>query len=166
MTNLDRFLDAQADVHAGYATALAELRRGRKQSHWIWYIFPQLAGLGRSDTARRFALEDLEQATAYLADPVLGARLLQAAEVVLAQVTPPKSVPLVDLMGGQIDAVKLVSSLTLFGLVAVDSSGDPFPSRRTQLAQVCQSVSGGRSGAGLPGLHVHGTGAAGKPLMG
>ena len=69
--SLDRFHDAQASPSAGYDTALAEIRRGRKTSHWIWYIFPQLAGLGRSSTARAYAIRDLAEACEYLRDPLL-----------------------------------------------------------------------------------------------
>ncbi len=143
MPDLDRFLRAQANDHAGYATAIAELQRGRKQSHWIWYVFPQIAGLGRSDMAQRFAIEDTEEARAYLAHPVLGQRLLEIAQVVHDQVRSPRSVPLHELMGGQIDAVKLVSSLTLFGLVADPLRADADPTlaaRAAELAACCRGI--------------------------
>ena len=78
---LERFVRAQ-DEGATYATALAELRRGRKVSHWMWFVFPQLAGLGRSSTARYFEIASLAEAEAYLAHPVLGPRLREAAGVV------------------------------------------------------------------------------------
>ena len=73
---LQRFRDAQDGV---IDTALAELRRGRKQSHWMWFVFPQLAGLGRSGMAERYAIRSLDEAKAYLADPVLGTRLVECA---------------------------------------------------------------------------------------
>ena len=72
--SLARFQEAQADPHAGYDTALTEIRRGRKTSHWIWYIFPQLAGLGRSAMAEKYAIRDLAEACAYRRDPLLCAR--------------------------------------------------------------------------------------------
>ncbi len=72
--SLDRFHEAQASRSAGYDTALAEIRRGRKTSHWIWYIFPQLAGLGRSAMAEKYAIRDLAEACDYLRDPLLRAR--------------------------------------------------------------------------------------------
>jgi uncharacterized protein (DUF1810 family) len=70
---LQRFVDAQ---ERRYATAMAELRAGRKESHWIWFIFPQIAGLGNSEVAQRYAIADIDEAVAYLAHPVLGARLV------------------------------------------------------------------------------------------
>jgi len=75
--DLDRFVAAQA---GSYQTALGEIRRGAKRSHWMWYIFPQVAGLGRSDMARRYAIRSLDEAEAYLAHPVLGARLRECVE--------------------------------------------------------------------------------------
>lgn len=79
--HLDRFVDAQAPCHA---TVVDELRRGRKRTHWMWFIFPQLAGLGSSATARHFALSGEAEARAYLNHPVLGARLVACAEAMLA----------------------------------------------------------------------------------
>lgn len=105
--DLGRFLRAQEGV---YAQALAELVAGAKRSHWMWFVFPQIAGLGQSAMARRYAIRDLAEARAYLAHPVLGARLVEAAEAVLAQVGRRSAG---QVMGG-IDAVKLRSSATLF----------------------------------------------------
>jgi uncharacterized protein (DUF1810 family) len=104
---LERFVEAQA---GSYAEALAELRAGRKQGHWMWFIFPQIAGLGQSDMARRYAIAGIEEARAYLAHPVLGPRLLACVGAVAAWAgrRTPEAI-----MGG-IDAVKLRSSLTLF----------------------------------------------------
>jgi uncharacterized protein (DUF1810 family) len=118
MTDLDRFRTAQADSMAGFATALSELRAGRKTSHWIWYVFPQLEGLGRSLRARHFGLADVGEALAYLRDPVLGTRLTEAVAAVHAHVVGPRPIPIRTLMGSEIDAVKLVSCLTLFRHVA------------------------------------------------
>ena len=111
---LQRFVDAQ-DEGGTYATALAELRAGRKRSHWMWFVLPQLAGLGRSPTAQRYALADLGEARAYLAHPVLGPRLLECVEALLAL---RSSDPVAVL--GDVDALKLRSSATLFARAAPD----------------------------------------------
>lgn len=104
--DLDRFVRAQAE---SYDTALAELRAGTKRSHWMWYIFPQIAGLGQSAMARRYEIRDLHEAHAYLAHPVLGPRYAAAAEALLAH----RDRSATSIMG-TIDAMKLRSSLTLF----------------------------------------------------
>ena len=106
--NLPRFLEAQAPV---YDQVLAELADGRKQSHWIWFIFPQLAGLGHSAMARRFAIASLDEAAAYLAHPVLGARLRECSRLVLD--LEERSVH--DIFGSP-DDLKFRSSMTLFDL--------------------------------------------------
>ena len=118
MGRLDRFHEAQADPHAGFAAALREIEAGQKRSHWIWYVFPQLAGLGAYSTAVHYALADEAEATDYLRDPVLGDRLVQAAAAARRHLTGPGAVSVVLLMGSAIDALKLVSSMTLFGHVA------------------------------------------------
>ena len=143
---LDRFHDAQASPSAGYDTALAEIRRGRKTSHWIWYIFPQLEGLGRSSTARAYAIRDLAEACEYLRDPLLRARYEEIAGAVSEQLARGRA--LEDLMGGRTDALKLVSSLTLFRAAAQSLAGeDPtFDS----LAQRCDSILGQTSAQGYP----------------
>lgn len=105
--DLERFVRAQDDVYAG---VLAELRAGRKTGHWIWFIFPQMAGLGRSPTSRFYAITSLEEARAYLAHPVLGPRLLACVDEVLAS---PAGVSAVDIFG-ELDARKVQSSMTLF----------------------------------------------------
>jgi uncharacterized protein (DUF1810 family) len=110
--DLDRFVRAQ-DESGTYDQALAELHRGRKVSHWMWFVFPQLAGLGRSSTARHYAIRSLAEAQAYLVHPVLGARLRECAAVVAALT----GVGVEDVFGG-IDAVKLRSSMTLFARAA------------------------------------------------
>ena len=120
MDNLDRFRQAQDAPHAGYAAALRELQAGEKTGHWIWYVFPQLAGLGQSSTAVYYGLADVEEAAAYLRDPVLGSRLVGAAAAARAHLAGGGARPirLPALMGSEIDARKLVSSMTLFGHVA------------------------------------------------
>ena len=110
--SLERFHEAQANRWAGYDTALAEIRAGSKRSHWIWYIFPQIEGLGRSSMARAYAILDLSEACAYLRDPILRARYEEIVAAVSEQFS--REIRLEDLMGSQIDALKLVSSLTLF----------------------------------------------------
>ncbi len=107
--DLDRFLRAQDDGGT-YDRALAELRRGRKTSHWMWFVFPQLAGLGRSTMAERYAIRSLDEARAYLAHPVLGPRL---RDCVAALTDAPEGRSAESILGG-IDAVKLRSSVTLF----------------------------------------------------
>ena len=115
--DLDRFKRAQ-DGPGGFATALAELEAGRKRSHWIWYVFPQLAGLGQSSAAIHYGLQGVDEASAYLNDPQLRDRLLRVTTAVLAQLQRDPAPALVDVMGSEIDALKLVSSMTLFREVA------------------------------------------------
>lgn len=114
--DLERFVAAQ-DADGTYERALAELRAGRKQSHWMWFVFPQLEGLGRSSNARRYGISGADEARAYLAHPVLGPRLHECARVVAA-VEPADPVALL----GSVDAVKLRSSMTLFDAVATEES--------------------------------------------
>jgi uncharacterized protein (DUF1810 family) len=109
VTDLSRFAVAQAGV---YDAALAEVRRGRKTSHWMWFVFPQLRGLGRSETSIHYGIADLDEARAYLADPVLDPRLREIAAATLAA---PAGRGAVDIFG-PIDAMKLRSSMTLFAV--------------------------------------------------
>lgn len=104
--HLERFLDAQSST---YAQALAEIGRGRKTSHWMWFVFPQLAGLGSSEMARRFAIGSLDEARAYLAHPVLGKRYLECVTALQDLANSDAAA-----VFGSIDAIKLRSSLTLF----------------------------------------------------
>jgi uncharacterized protein (DUF1810 family) len=104
--DLDRFVKAQFGVYPGI---LAELRRGQKTGHWIWYIFPQLAGLGHSEMSRYYGIASIDEAKAYAAHPVLGPRLRECAAAVLS-VTGRSAM---DIMGST-DAMKLRSSMTLF----------------------------------------------------
>lgn len=103
---LNRFLEAQAGV---YQQALAELERGRKQSHWMWFIFPQIIGLGYSPTSLRFAIRNLDEAAAYLMHPILGSRLRECAETL----DSAESHTAVEIFGSP-DDMKLRSSMTLF----------------------------------------------------
>jgi uncharacterized protein (DUF1810 family) len=118
--DLSRFVAAQ-DAGGVYETALAELRAGRKRSHWMWFVFPQVAGLGRSATAQWFGVRGLAEARAYLEHPVLGQRLAECVEALLGL---PGSDP-VAVLGG-IDAVKLRSSMTLFAAAAGEGRDGPF----------------------------------------
>lgn len=104
--DLSRFLDAQEQ---SYKAALNEIKKGRKQSHWMWYIFPQISGLGFSSTSRHYALKDLVEATSYLQHPVLGSRLQEITEVLLS--LPEKNATQIF---GSPDDLKLKSSMTLF----------------------------------------------------
>ena len=114
--DLARFVEAQARTHA---QALAELKSGRKECHWMWFVFPQIAGLGFSAMAQHYAISSLAEARAYLAHPQLGPRLREAAEAVLAHRDKP-----VEAIFGKIDAMKFRSSMTLFEAAA--DGGGPF----------------------------------------
>ena len=109
--NLERFADAQAGV---FDAVLAELRAGAKQSHWMWFIFPQLVGLGRSPTAIFYAIASLDETRAYLQHPLLGTRLRQSIDAIL----PWAGRRSVERIFGPVDAMKLRSSLTLFDRVS------------------------------------------------
>jgi uncharacterized protein (DUF1810 family) len=124
--DLDRFLLEQQHVYDG---VLQELRRGRKAGHWIWFIFPQIAGLGRSSMSQRFAISSLNEAREYLAHPVLGDRLRECAGIVLE--TRGRTA---EQIFGSIDAMKLRSCMTLFQRAAPDE---------TTFAQVLDRYYGG-----------------------
>jgi len=124
--DLSRFLFAQEDV---YDTALSELRRGRKETHWMWFVFPQLAGLGHSAMARRYAIRSLEEAAAYLAHPVLGPRLLGCCRAIISVEGRSASQ-----IFGDPDDLKLRSSMTLFSHV---------PNAPGEFAQVLERYFGG-----------------------
>jgi len=115
---LQRFVDAQQGT---FEIALTELQTGRKQSHWIWFIFPQFVGLGRSPTASFYGVRSVREARAYLAHPVLGNRYRKAVEAMLSWADRKSAVEVL----GDVDAMKLRSSLTLFESV----SGDPLFAR-------------------------------------
>jgi uncharacterized protein (DUF1810 family) len=112
--DLVRFLDAQSDVHDKVAKELAE---GRKQTHWMWFVFPQLAGLGHSSMAQRYAIRDLDQARRYLADSLLGSRLRQDVRLM----TSHSGKSALDILGSP-DDLKFRSCLTLFAKAASDDS--------------------------------------------
>ena len=112
--DLDRFVQGQRE---SYQRALAEIKAGRKRTHWMWYIFPQVEGLGSSPTAKRYSIRSLDEARAYLAHPVLGPRLVECSEAALA--LPDTSAH--DVFGSP-DDCKLRSSATLFALVSPPGS--------------------------------------------
>ena len=112
--DLERFLDAQSSV---YEQALAELRAGQKRSHWMWFVFPQIEGLGHSSTSTRYAIRSLEEARAYLKHPLLGSRLRECAEAVYSVEGRTAS----DIFGFP-DDLKLRSCMTLFAAVAEPES--------------------------------------------
>ena len=109
MKNLTRYTDAQETV---YQTALAEISGGRKRSHWMWFIFPQIQGLGLSQTSKFYAIKDLEEAQAFVMHPVLGSRLVQICKVLLRLKTTDA-----HKIFGSPDDIKLKSSMTLFASV-------------------------------------------------
>lgn len=112
--DLGRFVAAQ-DAGGSYRSAVTELKAGRKTTHWMWYVFPQIAGLGQSAASKRYAISSLAEARAYLAHPVLGPRLLECA----GTLTTLSGRTAEDILGG-IDAMKLRSSMTLFQHAAPD----------------------------------------------
>ena len=112
--NLNRFVEAQIVTYEG---AMLELTRGRKESHWIWYIFPQIEGLGKSDIAKLYSIKSLEEGRAYLKHPLLGPRLTEACEILLSL----KDASMDEVMGFP-DDLKLLSSMTLFEAVSEPNS--------------------------------------------
>ena len=114
INSLDRFLKAQEDM---YVTALQEIKNGEKESHWMWYIFPQLRGLGRSEMSYIYGINGVEEAKAYLEHPVLSARLIEISETLLEH----PDVIIEDLIG-DLDVIKLQSSMTLFASISEPDS--------------------------------------------
>lgn len=114
--DLDRFVSAQQGSYDG---AFEEIRRGRKSGHWMWFVFPQIAGLGRSPTAQHYAIADLDEARAYLAHPVLGGRLRECAHAVA-----DSDAATAQAIFGGVDTMKLRSSMTLFEAAAGAGSND------------------------------------------
>jgi uncharacterized protein (DUF1810 family) len=113
---LERFREAQDRTGSGFESALREMLEGSKRGHWIWYVFPQLSGLGTSSLSRTYGIRGLAEAEEYLRDPILRSRLLTITTAVAGHAR--RGTSLGTLMGSSIDARKLVSSLTLFGHVA------------------------------------------------
>jgi uncharacterized protein (DUF1810 family) len=120
MSDLQRYLSAQ-NTDATYQRALAELQAGRKRSHWIWLVLPQLQGLGRSAMAQRYGIHGLAEAQAYLEEPLLRQRLDEVIRVIGEQLQLPGQ-SLEHLMGSGLDAAKTISSLTLFEAAGLASA--------------------------------------------
>jgi len=139
MSRLDRFRVAQNQAHTGFLSALAEIQAGAKRGHWIWYVFPQLDGLGASSASRTFAIDGPAEAAEYLRDPELRSRLSIILKAVVLRLKSGNHTTLRALMGSDIDVRKLVSSLTLFGCVA----------RQLQLGQIKEAdIQSGESRVG------------------
>lgn len=123
--SLERFIQAQ-EKDGSYARALAELKAGRKTGHWIWWVFPQLKGLGSSHNSTFYGLDDEAEARAYIQHPILGQRYCDCVKAVYMKLYGPKSVTPLALMGSEVDVLKLRSSLELFlrhGLTAHEVRG-------------------------------------------
>ncbi len=116
MTGLARFIEAQS---YDYDRVVAELEQGSKRSHWIWYVFPQVAGLGQSETSRRYAIDGMAEARAYLAEPLLKARLDQCTDLMLAWLGTRDASAIL----GELDALKFRSSMTLFEAAGLKAGG-------------------------------------------
>jgi uncharacterized protein (DUF1810 family) len=128
-TSLHRFVQAQAET---FASALAELEAGRKTGHWIWWVLPQLRGLGRSENSVFYGLTGLEEASAYLKHPVLGPRYRECVRIVHRHLCEARVAPLV-LMGSKIDVIKLQASLELFAGISVE-----YEEREVLHRQICE----------------------------
>lgn len=115
--DIERFVEAQESEYSGYAQALKEMQAGEKHGHWIWYIFPQVRGLGLSGNANFYGIEDMAEAREYLKHPVLGPRLREITATVLSHADDRIAI---ELMGSGVDVLKLKSSMTLFDQVSPD----------------------------------------------
>jgi uncharacterized protein (DUF1810 family) len=150
MPNLDRFKQAQDQRTSGFESALAQIRAGCKTGHWIWYVFPQLSGLGASSMSETYAISDPAEAVAYLQDPILRSRLVTIATAVAEQLRTEKNVSLARLMASAIDVRKLVSSLTLFGNVARQLHAAEGSDAYRTLADLADEVLGIAAAQGYP----------------
>ena len=146
--DLARFVDAQSGGE--YEAALAEMKAGRKQRHWIWYVFPQIAGLGMSRMSQLYAIRDRDEAIAYLQHPVLFSRLLEITTAVAEHIR--NGAGLDRLMGSSVDATKLVSSFTLFGEVARSLTDSPTDANAV-LADLAEEVLIAAAAQGYPRCH-------------
>jgi uncharacterized protein (DUF1810 family) len=146
---LERFKEAQDRPDSGFESALAEIQVDCKQGHWIWYVFPQLSGLGASGLSQWYGINDLAEAAEYLHDPVLCSRLLMITTAVAERVKS-KGVSLQTLMGSPLDARKLVSSLTLFGSVAKKLHASEALEEHDSLARIAEEVLAVAASEGYP----------------
>lgn len=145
--SLQRFVDAQAPV---YVQVLQELQRGRKQSHWMWFVFPQPRGLGRSATAQFYGLADAQEALAYARHPVLGKRLRECTQALLQH----RGQPLGDMLG-PVDSLKFCSCMSLFGRLLPDE---------VLFAQALQAFCGGREDPAVLDFCAAGAAPSATPL--
>jgi len=149
-SRLQRFKDAQGQPVSGFETALSEIRAGGKRSHWIWYVFPQLAGLGYSAAAQTYALDDVAEARDYLRDPLLRTRLLTIAAAVAEHIDRHGGPSLERVMGSSIDVAKLVSSMTLFEAVAKQLQAvDPLD-EYASIARAAETILAAAAAEGYP----------------
>jgi uncharacterized protein (DUF1810 family) len=148
LSRLDRFRTAQSSRDSGFEAALDEIRAGRKRGHWIWYIFPQLAGLGASELSSLYAIGSRDEAVEFLQDHELRHRLLAMAGAVAAQLERGASIRI--LMGSDVDALKLVSSLTLFGHVAGEMDQVEHDAALGALAAAARTVLSAAASQGYP----------------
>jgi uncharacterized protein (DUF1810 family) len=146
--DLQRFHTAQAAADGGYESALAEVRGAGKRSHWIWYIFPQLSGLGHSSDARRYGLAGRAEARAYVQDPLLRSHLLEITRAVAEGLE--KGASLLELLGSPIDTLKLVSSLTLFEQIGRELQLEQANPEYAALVGVAERVLEAASAQGYP----------------
>jgi uncharacterized protein (DUF1810 family) len=135
---LRRFHAVQEASNSGFAAALAEIETTGKRGHWIWYVFPQLVGLGVSDESKRYGIHGADEAAEYLQDPVLRARLIAVTKEVATKLQG--GALLTTVMGSKIDSLKLVSSMTLFEQVSVALKTDDLPGEYAELAELATSV--------------------------
>lgn len=145
-SEIGRFVEAQAN--GDYEAALAEITAGRKRGHWIWYTFPQIAGLGTSHMSQAYAIHDRAEAQEYLRHPLLGQRLLDISNAAADHLR--KGVALNTLMGSSIDAAKLVSSMTLFGEVARTLPAEARTATTEGLAGAADAILAAAAAQGYP----------------
>ena len=150
MSGIERFRTAQNSPDAGFEAALGEIQGGRKRGHWIWFVFPQLAGLGMSGAAQFFGIEGEDEAADFLRDPELRSRFLTIANAVAAQLRPPNSGSLATLMSSEIDARKVVSSLTLFRHVAMNLQDAEREHSYGSLVEVADDILAAAAAEGYP----------------
>ena len=149
---LDRFKEAQAQRASGFESALLEIQSGQKRGHWIWYVFPQLSGLGRSTMSRIYGIAGKEEAAEYLRDPLLRSRYLTVATAVAGQLA--RGVSFDVLMNSSIDAMKVVSSLTLFAHVARRLQAIEGAAEYKSIADVADSLLQKADAEGYPPCHI------------
>lgn len=149
-SRIQRFKDAQDQHASGYESALSEIREGGKRSHWIWYVFPQLAGMGHSAMSRTYGLDGIDEAEEYLRDPLLRSRLLAISTAIAEHLDRRPGPTLGQLMGASIDVAKLVSSMTLFGAVAKRLHEQDGLAEYASLSQVAEQILTAADAEGYP----------------